>query len=89
MREARLDDLLRLRIVVGVRRFDERDGLREGGDVACENALDILPGGERALLAALEVRAYYRLFFNALRNVEGCVVVRVCVLFFVMVYLGE
>jgi hypothetical protein len=41
VREARFDDLLRLCIVVGVRRFDERDGLREGGDVARENALDL------------------------------------------------
>ena len=89
MREARFDDLLRLCIVVGVRRFDERDGLREGGDIARENALDVLSGGESALLAPLEVGAYYRLFFNALRDVEGCVVMRVCVLFFVMVYPGE
>ena len=54
-----------------------------------EKLCGVLSGGERALLAPLEVRAYYRLFFNALRDVEGCVVMRVCVLFFVMVYPGE
>jgi len=47
-----------------IRRLDERDGLREGGDVAREDARDILVGGECALLAPREVRAYDRLVFN-------------------------
>ena len=75
--------------MLGIVRFDERDGLREDGDIAREYACDILFGRERLLLATLEIRVYYRLIFNALRDVEGCVVVRVCVLFFVVVYFGE
>ena len=41
VRQAAFDDLLRLRVMVGVVAFDERDGLRQGGDVAREDALDV------------------------------------------------
>ena len=87
--QTRLDDLLRLRIVRRVGRFDQRDGLRECGDVAREDARDVFPGRERTLLAAFEVRAYYGLVLNAFRDVEGRIVMHVRVLFFVVVYLGE
>ncbi len=87
--QAALDDLLRLRIVGRIRRLDERDGLRKGGDVAREDARDILVGGERALLAPREVRTYDRLVFNTFSDVERRVVVRVRILFFVVVYFRE
>ena len=89
VRQAALDDLLRLRVVRRVVGLDERDGLRKGGDVAGENALDVLVGRELRLLAAREVRVYDRLIFNAFGDVQSRVVVHVGVLFFVMVYLGE
>ena len=87
--QAAFDDLLRLRVVRRVVGLDERDGLRKGGDVAGENALDVLVGRELRLLAAREVRVYDRLIFNAFGDVQSRVVVHVGVLFFVMVYLGE
>ena len=83
------DDLLRLRVMGGVVAFDERDGLRQGGDVAREDAFDVFVGRKPPLLAAREVRAYDRLVFNAFRDVERRVVMGICVLFFVMVYLRE
>lgn len=73
----------------GVVAFDERDGLRQGGDVAREDALDVFVGRKPPLLAAREVRAYDRLVFNAFGDVERRVVMGICVLFFVMVYLRE
>lgn len=89
MRQAAFDDLLRLRVMGGVVAFDERDGLRQGGDVAREDALDVFVGRKPPLLAAREVRAYDRLVFNAFGDVERRVVMGICVLFFVMVYLRE
>ena len=87
--QTRFDDLLRLRIVRRIGRFDQRDGLREGGDVAREDARDVLFGRKRTLLAPLEIRTYYRLVLNSFRDIEGRIVMRVRVLFFVVVYLGE
>ena len=78
-----------LRVMGGVVAFDERDGLRQGGDVAREDAFDVFVGRKPPLLAAREVRAYDRLVFNAFRDVERRVVMGICVLFFVMVYLRE
>ena len=87
--QAALDDLLRLGVVGRIGRLDERDGLREGGDVAREDALDVLVGRERALAAPREVGAYDRLVPDAFRDVERRVVVRVRILLFVVVYLRE
>jgi len=43
MGQAAFDDLLRLRIMVGVAAFDERDGLRQRSNVTLQNALHIAP----------------------------------------------
>ena len=84
MRQTLFDDLLCLGVVFGVGGFDERDGLRQHGDVAREDAGDILSGGKRPLLAPHEVGIYDRLVINALCDVKRRVVMRVRILLFVV-----
>jgi len=57
MRQAALDDLLRDGLVLGVGALDEGHGLPEDGDIALEDALDIVIDGEAASgeAAALQV----------------------------------
>ena len=89
MGQASLDNLLRLGLVRGVVALDEGNSLREDGYVSIQNTLHILVSRERATLLALEIWVYYRLIFNALRYVEGAVVVSIQILLFVVVYLCE
>ena len=84
-----LDNLLRLCVVCGVIALDEGYGLRENGYVATQNTLHVLVGRERATLLALEIGVYYGLILNALRYIQGAVVVSIYILFFVVVYLCE
>ncbi len=72
--------------MLGLVALDERYGLREYGDVAAQNAVDILIGGERASAFAHEVGVDYRLFGHAFGDVQRAVVMRVGILFLVMIY---
>ena len=89
MGQTAFDDLLRLLIVVGIAALDERDGLRENGDVAPEDACDILLGGETSSFRFAEVRIDDGLVGDAFGYVERAVVMGVDILFFVVVDFGE
>ena len=73
--QAAFDDFLRLFVVFGPAALDERDGLRQYGDVAREDALHVLVGGERGAPLAVEVGIYGRLGGDSFRYAEGAVAV--------------
>ena len=66
MRQTLLYHLLRQGVVVGVLALDKRYSLPEHGDVALENAIDILVGREQAATRlALHIGVYDRRLCNA------------------------
>jgi len=89
MGQAAFDDLLRLRIMVGVAAFDERDGLRQRSNVTLQNALHILLGRETVFLLTNEIRVDDRLIGDAFRYGKGRIVMMVDILFFVVIYFRE
>ena len=84
MGQTTLDNLLRLSVVIGFVALDEGDGLREYCDVAREDTLDVLVGGQGAAFLALEIGVYNRLILNAFSDVECAIVMSINVLFFVV-----
>lgn len=81
MGQAAFDDLLRLRIMIGVAAFDERDGLRQRSNVTLQNALHILLGRETVFLLTNEIRVDDRLIGDTFRYGKGRIVMMVDILF--------
>ena len=72
---------LRLRIMVGVAAFDERDGPRQRSNVTLQDALHILLGRETVFLLTNEIRVDDRLIGDAFRYGKGRIVMMVDILF--------
>ncbi len=75
--------------MLGIVRFDERDGLRKNSNIPRENPRNEIVDGQFTLLGPREIRVYDGLVFNPFRNVQRRIVMRIGILLFVVVYFGE
>ena len=71
--QALVDDLLSLGLMVGVDTLDERDGLREDGDIALEDALDHIASRQLTTAVALEVGVDDGGLFDAVVHLQTCI----------------
>ena len=89
MGQTPFDNLLRLRVMVGIAAFDQGDGLRKRSDIAFQNTLHILLGRKAMFLFTDEIRVDDRLIGNAVRYGKGRIVMMIYILFFVVIYFCE
>ena len=80
IRQATLDNLLRLGVVVGIVALDKGYRLREDGDVAIQDSRHILVGCEATTTLLHEVGVYNRLLGYSVRYRKCAIVVHIAVL---------